>query len=110
MPDRYPRLSLRPNQIEIGSLPRILLRLQVLNGEVRNVKRIEQLSVSARILMCAIFVLAVAAMAIAPQVGAQRGGGGGGGAAGQGGRGGGGQGGRGAGGAGGGGTYGALRI
>jgi photosystem II stability/assembly factor-like uncharacterized protein len=74
------------------------------NGEVRNVKRIE------RILMYAIFVLVVAAMAIAPQVGAQRGGGGGGGAAG-GGRGAGGQGRGGAGGAGGGGgTYGALRI
>ena len=67
-------------------------------------KRIE------RILMYAIFVLVVAAMAIAPQVGAQRGGGGGGGAAGaQGGRGG-GRGGAGGGAGGGGGTYGALRI
>ena len=73
-------------------------------------KRIEPLSVSARILMYAIFVLVVAAMAIAPQVGAQRGGGGGGGAAG-GGRGGGqGRGGAGGGAGGGGGTYGALRI
>jgi photosystem II stability/assembly factor-like uncharacterized protein len=72
---------------------------------VKIVKRIE------RIVMCAVFVFAVAALAVAPQLMAQRGGGGGGAAGAQGGRGGGGQGRGGAGGAGGGGgTYGALRI